>query len=343
MARRGRPKKYTTTVTIEEIDYTMSSTGILTARAHFQPIQQDGHLLQQVPIYDSAGVGSKIKVVGYKAIDTVELVAREPLTHCPFCGAPVTVQLGAYTFCTNVQCREMLKQQLRHMLKVIGVPHLKDVNLTGVFEHMKTPNLYSIFDMEHQEYLGVRWIGDARSRDIIEALNDTVLISMGQFLEMLSIPFMTVPAAEDLEHYYDGNIYKFIDDVYKGYDFSTISIDITTVINQFIHFWFHNRLTSTMRLADCFMFYPAPFYEDEFADSKVCLCGNTQIFKSYSDLCSYVNAIGGKAGNNPHRAYDYYICNYPLFFTGDLKYALDNHLPIMSELEFIQRTRSLLF
>lgn len=340
--KRGRPRKYETVVTIESIDYTMSSTGILTPRAHFTPIQQDGYKLQKVPLYNNCDVGSKIRVYGYKCIGIVEEIPRKPLERCPFCGEPV-IQVINQNICTNVRCSELVSKQLSHMLKFLGVPYLMHGGARDLLKQFKTPALYHLFELQYQDYCKLPYIGDEKVVDIIAALNETVYLSMDAFIDLLSIPFMTDLAAADLDIYFDGDIYRFIDAVMKGFDFSHISVNVTDAVNEAIHRWFKNRITSTMRLADCFLFYPSAFEEEEFVGSKVGLFGNTQIFPSYSDARSYVNAIGGKLGQDPEKMYDYYICNYPLYCMGDLKYALDNHIPIMSELEFIQRSRSLIY
>lgn len=113
--------------TIETIEWRIGRTGVLTPVAHIKPVTINGVVVSAVTLDNAStvhskqiGIGAKVRVVRSGDVIPKIVEIEKPgkfegvPAKCPYCGGAVVVE-GADARCTNRDCKDRFKAQLRYI------------------------------------------------------------------------------------------------------------------------------------------------------------------------------------------------------------------------------------
>lgn len=149
------------TSTLRGVDYTLARDGKFTFILSYDPVKIKGKNYKQAKTVTSRilmlkgiGIGSVITVklagdISPMVVDFVPDSEIEPYTlptKCPFCGKETKFKSGKTPTlsCTNVNCREIIKQKMVNFLKLIDIKGIAEGKLNSI-ENITFKNVNEIY------------------------------------------------------------------------------------------------------------------------------------------------------------------------------------------------------
>ena len=360
--------------TLQDIEWTMGKSGVLTPTAVFDPVEIDGTSvsrasLHNVSIFKEFYLHKGDLITVYKANQIIPQVS-ENLTRgygafkgdkfeiprtCPICGEATAVlkeKDSEVLMCMNAQCKGKLLGELCAFVgkKAHDINGLSEATLSLMIQRglVESPiDLYHLKEKKEQlAYLPK--MGAKKISNLLKAIEDSRNTTLEKFIVGLNIPLIGSRAAKDIAKHErirtkEANLLEpintFIIDVVENYDFTHIE-GLGIERNNSIHNYFKENHNYVCALASQFIFQDDTV-ESTIANTvlngkKFCVTGKLHKFENRDALVADIESKGGKVVSGVTKATDYLITNDKESGSSKNKKAVELNIPIISEDEYCQ-------
>lgn len=211
---------------IEDIDWTMGRTGVLTPVAVFEPIEMDGSTISRASLHNlsvmeeilgTPYVGQEIQVFKANMIipqiskadkeikDDVEYQFIPVIDTCPICGEKLKIRVNGdvkEVFCPNVNCAGKIINQFDHFVgkKGLDVKGLSKATLEKLLDWEWIKNLHDIFELEQyrMEWGKKPGFGAKSVDNILKAIENAKTTTLEKFISSLGIPLIGSTVSKDI-------------------------------------------------------------------------------------------------------------------------------------------------
>lgn len=360
--------------TLQNIEWTMGKSGVLTPTAVFDPVEIDGTSvsrasLHNVSIFKEFYLHKGDIITVYKANQIIPQVSgnltREygafkgdkfeiPRT-CPICGEATAVlkeKDSEVLMCMNAQCKGKLLGELCAFVgkKAHDINGLSEATLSLMIQRglVESPiDLYHLKEKKEQlAYLPK--MGAKKISNLLKAIEDSRNTTLEKFIVGLNIPLIGSRAAKDIakherirtkEANLSEPINTFIVDAAENYDFTHIE-GLGIERNNSIYNYFRENYDYVCALASQFTFQDATVESiaanTSLDGKKFCITGKLHIFANRDALVADIESKGGKVVSGVTKATDYLITNDKESGSSKNKKAAELNIPIISEDEYKQ-------
>ncbi|MDO8640840.1 MAG: NAD-dependent DNA ligase LigA [Nitrosarchaeum sp.] len=214
--------------TLNDIDWTVGRSGVLTPNAVIEPVNIDGSMVKAASICNideierlGIGIGDQILVVKsgeiipkiIEVIKSAGKTAKIP-TVCPACKGPV-IRDGAFLKCTSDDCVGKDFRKLRHwvdvMKKRMSLEDIGESTIMQLFEKEKIKDPADFYKLSINDISSLDRSGTKSATKIVEGFNKCKELDVVTFLTALGIPSLGQTMAEVITEEYD--LYALMEEV----------------------------------------------------------------------------------------------------------------------------------
>lgn len=350
---------------LEDIEWTMGRTGVLTPVALLKPIEIDGTevsraSLHNISVIKELGISHyNCKVSVFKAnmiipqiSKVIEDNSQEVIVYpyvCPICGAETEIikeNDSEMLYCSNPNCEGKLINRLDHFCgkKGLDIKGLSKATLEKLVDWGWVSNFSDIFNLQDykDEWMKKPGFGEKSVDKILNAIVESASnINLENLLAAAGIPLVGRVMTKQLAKEYRGNYVAFREDVEGGYNFSEfegigavmcdsiLGYDYTEldIIYDMLEDEFNNNIQKT---------YNNNKEEVKSLENLVfCITGKVKIFKNRAELQADIESKGGKCVGSVSKNVNYLINNDNTSTSAKNLKAKELGIKIITEEEFL--------
>lgn len=351
-----------TYTTLEDIEYTMGRTGILTPVAIFKPVDIEGAEISRASLHnltilrqtlgDTPHYGQKVSVFRANMInpqigdaEKMEYYVQDLLldipNKCPICGGEVIVKKdneSEFLMCDNPQCSGKLINIIDHYCskKGLEIKGLSKATLEKLVDWGWIDNITDLYTLKNhrEEWIKKAGFGIKSVDKILDAIENSKNCTLEAFISALGIPLIGRAVAKELCNYicsYE-DLREKID---GGFDFTSIHGFGEAMRNAIVNFNYDNADKIIPLLTITISAQSIPQTKEKI-NVTVCITGKLINYKSRDLLKSEIEARGGKVTSSVTAKTDYLIANKEED-TNKYNTALKLGIPIITESDFIAK------
>lgn len=346
--------------TLQNIEYSMGRTGILTPVAVYDDIDIDGSICNRASLHNLSIMkdllggfpykGEKIWI--YKANMIIPQVSKAekrvsfedfhfdiPET-CPVCGSPTAINESAQLYCTNPDCDGKLINKLDHFCgkKGLDIKGLSKATLEKLIDWGWVNNCVDIFSLKDhtKEWVVKPGFGAKSVEKILDSIEESKNCSTEAFIASLGIPLIGRTIAADLAKRFETYeaLSKAID---EGYDFTKLPGFAWAKSQALKNFDY----TEADKLYGILNVKPASTTIDisnqPLKDMKFVITGSLKQYKNRAELEHVIEQCGGKVVSAVSKNVDYLINNDAESTSAKNMAAKKLGIPILTEAEFLEK------
>lgn len=349
---------------LENIEWTMGRTGVLTPVAVFAPVEIDGCTVTRASLHNlsimsqflgTPYVGQKIEV--YKANMIIpQIKSAEIQEHpnspiffpkvCPICGGEALVSVSSASdtkqlICDNPLCDGKLINRLDHFCgkKGLDIRGLSKATLEKLIDWEWVKNYADIFKLSQYKsaWVSKPGFGEKSVSNILNAIEESRNCSLDKFIAALGIPLIGTRAAKDLDQQFWAwpNFIEAVETNFKFYNLPNFGVEMHNSIMKFDY-------TEAIMLANDYINVLASEYgtqeeetvESELKDKTVVITGKLNAFKNRDALKEKIESLGGKVSGSISGKTNYLINNDVNSTSSKNAAAKKLNIPIISEEDF---------
>ena len=346
--------------TLQDIEYSMGRTGILTPVAVYEDIDIDGSVCNRASLHnlsimtellgDLPYKGEKIWI--YKANMIIPQVSKAEKRNsfedfhfdipkiCPICGGRTAINESSQLYCTNPDCDGKLINKLDHFCgkKGLDIKGLSKATLEKLIDWGWVNNCVDLFSLrDHaKEWVVKPGFGAKSVEKILDSIEESKNCSTEAFITSLGIPLIGRTIAADLAKRFETYeaLSKAID---EGYDFTKLPGFAWAKSQALTNFDY----TEADKLYGILNVKPAPTVieasEQPLKDMKFVITGSVKHFKNRTELQSLIEKCGGKVVSAISKNVDYLINNDAESTSAKNVAAKKLGIPILTEEEFLEK------
>ena len=359
MAFKFKDEEYETW--LNNIEWTMGRTGILTPVAIFNPVDTGDSIIERASLHNISIMkqilgtpykGQTITVCKMNDIipqvisggceiskaDTEGLEFTIP-TECPICGGKLEVVCEVDTevlICTNEMCEGKLVNRLDHFCgkKGLDIKGLSKATLGKLVDWGWVDGFASLYCL-HQyrdEWINKPGFGTKSVDNILTAIENSRKPKLESFICALGIPHVGKTLSHELtKYFYDYKSFKMA--AKDKWDFTEIDKVAYEKASAIWNFDF-----TEADLVDAFMFgytVDEPAAADNLSGESICITGKLTHFKNRDEFTKAVQDRGGKVVSSISKNTNWLVTNTPDSGTSKNVTAQKLGIPIITEEEFI--------
>lgn len=346
--------------TLQDIEYSMGRTGILTPVAVYEDIDIDGSICNRASLHnlsimtellgDLPYKGEKIWI--YKANMIIPQVSKAEKRNsfedfhfdipkiCPVCGSRTAINESSQLYCTNPDCDGKLINKLDHFCgkKGLDIKGLSKATLEKLIDWGWVNNCVDLFSLQDhaKEWVVKPGFGAKSVEKILDSIEESKNCSTEAFIASLGIPLIGRTIAADLAKRFETYeaLSKAID---EGYDFTKLPGFAWAKSQALTNFDY----TEADKLYGILNVKPAPTVieasEQPLKDMKFVITGSVKHFKNRNELQSLIEKCGGKVVSAISKNVDYLINNDAESTSAKNVAAKKLGIPILTEEEFLEK------
>ena len=351
-----------TYTTLEDIEYTMGRTGILTPVAIFKPVDIEGAEISRASLHnltilrqtlgDTPHYGQKVGVFRANMInpqigdaEKMEYYVQDLLLDipnvCPICGGEVIIKKdneSEFLMCDNPQCSGKLINIIDHYCskKGLEIKGFSKATLEKLVDWGWIDNITDLYTLKNhrEEWIKKAGFGVKSVDKILDAIESSKNCTLEAFISALGIPLIGRAVAKELCNY----IFSYEDlreKIDSGFDFTSIHGFGEAMHNAIVNFNYDNadKIISLLTITTSAQSIPQT---KEEINVTVCITGKLINYKSRDLLKSEIEARGGKVTSSVTAKTDYLIANKEED-TNKYNTALKLGIPIITESDFIAK------
>lgn len=341
--------------TLEDIEWSMGRTGVLTPVAIFKEIEIDGAKVSRASLHN-VGImnellgqpffGQKLRIFRanqiipqiYDAENSPYTISFMTIQQCPVCGEWLVRKNndGVITLnCPNDACEGKLLNKLDHFCgkKGLDIKGLSKATLEKLMNWGWVNNIEDIFELHkhRQEWIKKEGFGVKSVDNILEAIDASKHADLAAFISSLGIPLIGLAVAKELVKVFD-SYESFREAVAADYDFSKLpnfgyektqsllSFDYTSADIVRIYLFLTNESNKKMsKSLEGFTFV---------------VTGKLQLFKNRTEIKDFIEKNGGKLTESVSSKTSYLINNDINSTSSKNKTAKNLGVPIITEQQF---------
>ena len=346
--------------TLQNIEYSMGRTGILTPVAVYEDIDIDGSVCNRASLHnlsimtellgDLPYKGEKIWI--YKANMIIPQVSKAEKRNsfedfhfdipkiCPVCGSRTAINESAQLYCTNPDCDGKLINKLDHFCgkKGLDIKGLSKATLEKLIDWGWVNSCVDLFSLQDhaKEWVVKPGFGAKSVEKILDSIEESKNCSTEAFIASLGIPLIGRTIAADLAKKFETYeaLSKAID---EGYDFTKLPGFAWAKSQALTNFDY----TEADKLYGILNVKPAPTVIEveiqPLKDMKFVITGSVKHFKNRTELQGLIEKCGGKVVSAISKNVDYLINNDAESTSAKNVAAKKLGIPILTEEEFLEK------
>lgn len=341
--------------TLEDIEWSMGRTGVLTPVAIFKEIEIEGAKVSRASLHNIGIMnqilqqpfkGQKLKIFrANQIIPQVESAEPSPysistmrITECPICGSKLETRNndGVLTLvCPNENCEGKLLNKLDHFCgkKGLDIKGLSKATLEKLMNWGWIESIEDIFELHkyRQEWIKKEGFGVKSVDNILAAIEASKKVELFQFISSLGIPLIGLSVAKDLAWIY-GSYETFRKDIDKKYNFSELPGFGYEKTQALLNFDYHSAdvvysyLNLTNKIAEDI--------GEKLEGFTFVVTGKLQLFKNRAEIKDFIEKNGGKLTESVSSKTSYLINNDINSTSSKNKTAKSLGVPIITEQQF---------
>lgn len=345
--------------TLEDIEWSMGRTGVLTPIAIFKEIEIDGAKVSRASLHN-VGILNEVlqqpfysqKLWIYRANQIIpQIQEAEPspysfspmrITECPICGSWLETRNndGVLTIvCPNEACEGKLLNRLDHFCGKKGLD-IKGISKATLEKLMDWGWIYSptdIFNLHlwQKEWAAKPGFGVKSVEKILTAIEEARNVELYQFISSLGIPLIGISVAKELAKIFS-TYEEFRQAIENSYDFSQLpnfGYEKTQALLNF-NYVTGDLISEKLNITNDFAKQQNEV-QDKLKGLIFVVTGKLQTFKNRTELKELVEKNGGKLTDSVSSKTSYLINNDINSNTGKNKTAKSLGVPIITEQQFI--------
>ena len=360
----------TATTELEDIEWQVGRTGIITPVAIFKPVDLEGTTVTRASLHNLSimtellgqpFVGQRIEV--YKANMIIPTVlSGETLedlglsndevdllyipSYCPVCGCETDVHTepssGVMTlWCENEECDAKIIRKLKHFVTrdAMNIDGVSEATLERFLEEEIITDLPSIFHIRRQEdaIVNLEGFGYKSFYNLVNAVEKARDVKIANLIYALGIPNIGLATAKLICKHFDNDLGNTVTANYM----QLINIEgIGDVIAQSFTDWFADeanfemfkRLVKEVRLIK-----EEISTNTSMAGVTICVTGDVYIFPNRRAIKELVENLGGKLTGSVSGSTSYLVTNDTTSGSNKNKAAQKHGIPILTEEQFIDK------
>ena len=346
--------------TLQNIEYSMGRTGILTPVAVYEDIDIDGSVCNRASLHNLSIMtellgdlpyrGEKIWI--YKANMIIPQVSKAEKRNssedfhfdipkiCPVCGSRTAINESSQLYCTNPDCDGKLINKLDHFCgkKGLDIKGLSKATLEKLIDWGWVNSCVDLFSLQDhaKEWVVKPGFGAKSVEKILDSIEESKNCSTEAFIASLGIPLIGRTIAADLAKRFETYeaLSKAID---EGYDFTKLPGFAWAKSQALTNFDY----TEADKLYGILNVKPAPTVveasEQPLKDMKFVITGSVKHFKNRTELQNLIEKCGGKVVSAISKNVDYLINNDAESTSAKNVAAKKLGIPILTEEEFLEK------
>ena len=345
--------------TLEDIEWSMGRTGVLTPVAIFKEIEIEGAKISRASLHN-VGILNEIlqqpfygqKLWIYRANQIIpQIQEAEPspytvstmrITECPICGSWLETRDndGVLTIvCPNEACEGKLLNRLDHFCGKKGLD-IKGISKATLEKLMDWEWIYSpadIFDLHlwKEEWAAKPGFGVKSVEKILTAIEEARNVELYQFISSLGIPLIGISVAKELAKIFP-TYEDFRQAIENKYDFSQLpnfGYEKTQALLNF-NYVTGDLISEELNITNDFVKQQNEV-QDKLKGLIFVVTGKLQTFKNRTELKELIEKNGGKLTDSVSSKTSYLINNDINSNTGKNKTAKSLGVPIITEQQFL--------
>ena len=359
MAFKFKDEEYETW--LNNIEWTMGRTGILTPVAIFNPVDTGDSIIERASLHNISimkqTLGTPYKgqtitvckmndiipqvISGGCEISKADIEGLEFTipTECPICGGRLEAVCEVDTevlMCTNDACEGKLVNRLDHFCgkKGLDIKGLSKVTLSKLVDWGWVDGFASLYCL-HQyrdEWINKPGFGTKSVDNILTAIENSRKPKLESFICALGIPHVGKTLSHELtKYFYDYKSFKMA--AKDKWDFTEIDKVAYEKASAIWNFDF-----TEADLVDAFMFgytVDEPAAADNLSGESICITGKLTHFKNRDEFTKAVQDRGGKVVSGVSKNTTWLVTNTPDSGTSKNVTAQKLGIPIITEEEFV--------
>ena len=345
--------------TLEDIEWSMGRTGVLTPVAIFKEIEIEGAKISRASLHNVSVMNELLqqpfygqKLWIYRAnqiIPQVQEAESSPYTispmrisKCPVCGAQLELNNndGVLTlYCPNETCEGKLLNRLDHFCGKKGLD-IKGISKATLEKLMDWEWIYSPADIFNLHLWKKEWaakpgFGVKSVEKILTAIEEARNVELYQFISSLGIPLIGISVAKELAKIFPTYV-DFREAIENNYDFSQLpnfGYEKTKALLNF-NYVTGDLISEELNITNDFVKQQNEV-QDKLKGLIFVVTGKLQTFKNRTELKELVEKNGGKLTDSVSSKTSYLINNDINSNTGKNKTAKSLGVPIITEQQFI--------
>ena len=339
--------------TLQDIEWTMGRTGVLTPVAIFKPVEIDGTEVSRASLHNvsvmtdllgQAYKGQKIKVFkSNMIIPQISWAEKKELTisdfrceECPCCGGATYLSNndGVVTLlCGNPQCEGKLINRLDHFCgkKGLDIKGLSKATLEKLINWGWVSNYIDIYKLENfsNEWKNKAGFGEKSVERILNAIENSKNPTLDAVIAAAGIPLIGRTVSKELCKYIKSYA-DFRDKINNNFDFSQYDGFGEAMAAELLNFNYE-ELDNVVNYALNIKAKDAQQEENKLKDLVFCITGKVHTVKNRDELKTFIENNGGKVVSSMSSKVNYLINNDITSTSSKNIAAQKANIPIITE------------
>ena len=352
---------------LQNIEWTLGRTGVLTPVAIFDPIDIDGSIVkraslhnvsimnelfhnnipwvgQKIQVYKSNQIIPQVSSVKQEAIkDDVEYQFLPPPVICPYCGAPTKIKKdndSEILWCSNSACSGQLINRLNHFCgkKGLDIKGLSKKTLEKLIDWGWIDSIKDIFTLEkyQKNWINQTGFGETSVNNILNAINKAKNCHSEKYLCAIGIPTIGKTASLALM-----KVFHNYHEYRKAINLTDSRLyEIAGIGEIMLNYMFNFNYDEFDFIMDNYIHeieYQEKEEKENFAitGKHFCITGKLKHFKNRNEIKEKIESYGGKVTGSVSSKTNYLINNDKESNSNKNKEAKKLNIPIISEDDFL--------
>ena len=348
--------------TIEDIEWTMGRTGLLTPVAILTPVDIDGTEVSRANLHNisvahdilgGAYFGWKgQKVWVYKANMIIPQISKAEkddertkeyftLPHiCPVCGGNVETRKevdSEMLYCANPQCEGKLVNKIEHFFgkKGLDAKGISKATIEKLIDFGWVTRIRDMFDLSRHkdEWKSISGFGEKSISNILGAIETSRNCNLESVIAAAGIPLIGRTVAKDLAKRFT-SYGAFKENIEGSFDFSSLGgygYEMNKSLKTFDYTELDYIVENYLNIQE----EKQEIYEKKLQNLTFCITGKVNIWKNRDELSTFIENLGGKVTGSVSKNTDYLINNDVNSTSAKNNKAKELGIPIISEQTFI--------
>ena len=348
--------------TIEDIEWTMGRTGLLTPVAILTPVDIDGTEVSRANLHNisvahdilgGAYFGWKgQKVWVYKANMIIPQISKAEkddertkeyftLPHiCPVCGGNVETRKevdSEMLYCANPQCEGKLVNRIEHFFgkKGLDAKGISKATIEKLIDFGWVTRIRDMFDLSRfaSEWKNVPGFGEKSVSNILGAIEASRNCSLESAIAAAGIPLIGRTVAKDLAKRFT-SYGAFKENIEGSFDFSSLGgygYEMNKSLKTFDYTELDYIVENYLNIQE----EKQEVYEKKLQNLTFCVTGKVSVWKNRDELSAFIENLGGKVTGSVSKNTNYLINNDVNSTSAKNNKAKELGIPIISEQTFI--------
>ena len=348
--------------TIEDIEWTMGRTGVLTPVAILTPIEIDGTEVSRANLHnisiahDTLGgyafgwKGQKVWV--YKANMIIPQISQaeedNDLTKhyfdlpgvCPVCGGDVEARKendSEMLYCINPQCEGKLVNRIEHFFgkKGLDAKGISKATISKLIDLGWVTRIADVFDLSRykDEWKTLPGFGEKSVSNILGSIDACRNCDLESAIAGIGIPLVGRTVAKDLAKRFT-SYDAFKENIKGSFDFSTLG-GYGYEMNKALKTFNYSELDYIVENYLIFKEEKKEENEQSLEGLTFCVTGKVSIFKNRDELSAFIESKGGKVTGSVSKNTNYLINNDTESTSAKNKKAKELNIKIIGEQAFM--------